>query len=135
MCSYCSLHMLLQLLPSSVQLCSNQHNMLQRQSAHSPLAVSLKLMLIAAGCCSTYSPRATHLSAGNQLALCTLYLARLMPQCLPIHALCAPCGTMGHDGISYRYILYKQVTPAADFKPTGIVVIGLMILIYFLVFG
>ena len=114
MCACSHLHMR-QLLPSSVQLRSNQRNMLRRQSAHSPVAVSLTLMLIAAGCCSTYSPRATHLSAGNQLALCTLYLARLPPLCFAVHALCAPCGTIGRDGIPYCCITYKQLTPAAWF--------------------
>lgn len=41
------------------------------QSARSPAAASVTL--IAAGCRCTFGPGAARLSAGNQLALCTLY--------------------------------------------------------------
>lgn len=95
MCAHFPLHRL-QLLPSSVRLCSNQHN----KRTHQPAAMSSMLMLIAAVCCSNYDPGATHLSAGNQLALCTLYLPRLPLLQLPVPALYIACGTTGHNGIS-----------------------------------
>lgn len=50
--------------------------------------------------CLLLQLRPTHLSAGNQLALRTLYLPRLPLLQLPVPALYIACGTTGHNGIS-----------------------------------
>lgn len=79
MCAPSSPHILQLLLSSCLAWLQSAQLALASQSAHSPLAVSLTLMLIPAGFCSTLCPAATHLSAGNQLALCTLCLPWLPP--------------------------------------------------------